>query len=100
MQSEVDLDERTPLGPLGFADEMHARFLGSMICLDRIATDARADNVLPRGGAAAIPRNHMIQVQVFAITRLSAVLTGILVSFKDIMSCELDLFFRNVIVHQ
>ena len=49
VQAQVDLDEGTPLGPLGLADEVHAGFLRRVIGLARVAGDAGADDVFPSG---------------------------------------------------
>ena len=48
--ADVDLHERPPLGPLGLANEVNARFGGRPIGLARVALNTGADNVLPRGG--------------------------------------------------
>ena len=62
VQAETDLHERTPLGPLGFADEVQAGFLRGSIGLERIALDAGADDVLPTGWTASVTRDDMVQI--------------------------------------
>src|SRR6266702_7900857 len=64
VQAETDLHERTPLGPLGYPDEVQARFLRCAIGLECIAIDARAHDVLPGCGAAAVARENMVKVQI------------------------------------
>jgi len=60
VHSKIDLDEGTPFWALGFADEMHAGFLWRVVCLERIAGDAGANDVLPSRRTAAVARNDMI----------------------------------------
>ena len=101
MQAEIDLDKRPPLGPLWFANEVQACFLWRAIGFESIAVDARTDNILPGGRPAPVARNHVIQVQILPIERLSAILTRVLVSFKNIVAGEFDLFLRQMIIdHQ
>src|SRR5258706_4983883 len=59
-QAEADLDERPPLGPLGFADQVHVRFLGRAIRFERVALDAGTDDILPSGRTAAVPRDDLV----------------------------------------
>ena len=97
LEAEVDLDERTPLGPLGLADEMQAGFERSAIGLARITLDARADDVFPRRRAAAIAGNDVIQVQVLAVEDVSTVLAGVPVALKDVVPGELDFLLRQAV---
>ena len=101
MHAEVDLNKWTPLRPLRFANEMHPRLLRSSIRLERIALDARADNILPRRWPAAVTGNHMIEIQVVPIEGLPAVLAHVLVALKNVVPCEFDLFLRQMVIdHQ
>ncbi len=84
VQTEVDLDERTPLGPLGFADETKPRLLRCAIGLEGVAFDARAHDVLPSRRPAAVAREHVVQVEVFALKNVAAILAGVLVALKNI----------------
>ena len=97
LRPEIDLDERTPLRPLRFADEMHVRFQRRAIRLPGIARNARAHNVLPRRRAAPVPRDHMVQIQILPFKYLPAILAGVLVAFEDIVSRELHFFLRHAI---
>src|SRR5258706_7651743 len=82
-QAEADLDERPPLGPLGFADQVHVRFLRRAIRLERIAFNAGTDDVLPCCRSAAVAWNHMVQIQILAVAGLAAILAGILVALEN-----------------
>ena len=98
MQAEIDLNKRTPLRALRFANEMHPSLLRCAIRFERIAFDAGADNVFPRRRPAAVTRNHVIEVQIIAIERLPAVLAHVLVSLKNVVPCKLNLFLGQMVI--
>ena len=100
MKGKIDLDERPPFGSFGFANQVHAGFLRSAVGLKRVALDARAHDILPGRGTTPVTRDDMIQIQVFAIARRATILTGILVSFKNVMAREFDFLLGHVVVHQ
>ena len=101
MQAEVDLDKWPPLWPFRFANEMHARLLRRAIRFERIAFDAGANNIFPGRRPAAVARNNMIEIKIVAIEGLPAVLAHVLVTLENVVPCELDLFFRQMVVdHQ
>src|SRR5690606_27190611 len=89
LQAEIDLHERAPLRPLGLANEMHTGFLRCAVCLDRIALDARADNVLPAGRAAAIARDDVVEIEILPVEHMAAILAGVFVALEDVMPREL-----------
>ena len=99
-ECEIDLHERAPFRALGFADEMHARFLRSAIRFESVALDTRTNNVLPSGRSSAIPGQHMIQIQILSVARFAAVLAGVLIALENIVARELHLFLGDVIVDQ
>src|SRR5947207_9324602 len=45
VQAEMDLRKRTPLWPLGLADQMHSGLLRRAIGFESIAADARAHDI-------------------------------------------------------
>jgi len=98
-EAKVDLNERPPLGSPRFADEMHAGFLRGMIRLAGIARNAGAHDIFPGCRATPITGNNVIQVQILAVKHHAAVLAGILVALKNIVSCELDLFLGQAVEH-
>jgi len=97
---ECDLDKRAPLRTLWFANQSHVRFTRQAIALPCIAWNAGANDVFPRGRSAAIARNNMIEVEIVAIEDVAAVLAGILVALKDIMSRKLHFLFWQPIEEQ
>ena len=97
LKAEIDLHERTPFRAFRFADQTNAGFLRCVIRLARIALNAGADNVFPRGRTAAITRNHMIKVQILAIENFAAILACVLVTLENIMARELHFLFRKMI---
>lgn len=56
IEAEIDLHERTPLGPFGFLDQMHPGLLRCAVGLAGVALNAGADNVFPRRRPATITR--------------------------------------------
>ena len=100
VQAETDLDERPPFRALGFAHETHSGFLRRAIGFARIALDAGADNVFPNRRPAAIARNHVIKVQIFAIKNIAAILAGIFIALKNVMAREFDFFLRQPVINE
>ena len=82
VQTEIDLDERTPLRTLGLADEMHPCLLWSSIRFECIALDAGANNIFPGGRSPSIARDDVIQIQVLSIENSPAILAGIAVTLE------------------
>ena len=100
VQADVDLDEWTPFRALRLADEVQSGFLRRVIGLGRIALDARANNVFPRRRAAAVARDNVVQIQIFAVANFSAVLAGVFVALKNVVSRELHFLFRQTVVNR
>jgi len=100
VEGEINLNEGTPLRPLGFSNQVQACLLRSAVGLECITLDTGTDNVFPSGRTAAVPWQNMIQVEILAITGFAAVLAGIAIAFEDVMPGKLDLFFGNMIVNQ
>jgi hypothetical protein len=99
VQAQVDLHEGTPLGPLGLADKVHAGLLRGVIGLAGIARNTRANDVFPSRWAAAIAGNDVIQVQVFAVEGLAAILTGVVIALENIVPCEFHFLFGKAVEH-
>src|SRR5271167_3560727 len=99
-QGETDLHERTPLWPLWFADEVQARLLRRAVGLACIASDAGADDVFPRSRPAAVTRDNVVQIQVLTVKNIAAILAGVFVALKNIVARELDLLFRQPVIHE
>ena len=99
-ESKVDLNKRTPFGPLWLANQMHACFLRSMVGFECITLDAGAHDVFPRGWSAAIARNDVVQIEILAVAGLAAILAGVLIALENIVPRKLDLLFRDMIVYQ
>jgi hypothetical protein len=92
-----DLHKWAPLGPLRFADKMHVRFLRQPIALARIARNARANHIFPCRRSASFAWHDMIEIQVVALKNVATILTGVLVTFEDIVTRELHFLFRETI---
>ena len=97
VQAEIDLDERTPFRALRFADEMHAGLERRAVAFERIALDAGADDVFPGGRAAAVARDDVIEIQVFAIANAATILAGVLIALKNVVPGEFDFLLREAV---
>src|SRR4029434_4446934 len=95
LAAERNVDERSPFRTLRFANERHMRLVREPITFSRIARDARTNNVLPRREAAFIARQNVIEIQLLALEHFSAVLTGVVVAFKDIVPGKLHFLLRQ-----
>jgi hypothetical protein len=82
---KCDMHERPPFRSLRFANQAHVRFARKAIAFARIATDTRANHVLPRGCSSPITRYHVIQIEFAAIENLAAVLAGVFVALKHVV---------------
>ena len=60
-----------------------------------VALTARANDIIPTGGATPGSRNDMIQAQVRCAEPMTAVLARMVVAGKDASPIELDLTLRN-----
>lgn len=100
VEDEADLHEGTPFRTLGFADEVHAGFVRGAVALAGVAGNAGTDNVFPRGGPAAVARDDVVEVQVFALENFAAVLAGIIVALEDVVAREFHFLLRHPIIHE
>jgi len=100
VQAEVDLHERPPFRPLGFADQMQPGLLRRAVGLLRVALDAGADNVFPRRRATAVPWQNVIQIQILAVESAPAVLAGVFVALENVVARELDFLLGQPVVDQ
>ena len=99
MEAEIDLHEGPPLRAFRPADEAHPGFLRRAVGLLSVAGDAGTDNVLPGGGAAAVSRNDMVQVQIFPLEYMPAILAGVFVPFKNVVPGEFDFLLWKPVEH-
>jgi hypothetical protein len=99
-RSKGDLDKRPPLRSLRLSDQAHVRFTRQPIAFARIAWDARAHHIFPRGHASSIPRHDMIEIQVAPLEKMAAVLAGIVISLKYVVPGEFYFLLRKPIEHQ
>ena len=97
---KCDMHERPPFRSLRFANQAHVRFARKAIAFTRIATDTRANHVLPRGCSSPITRYDVIEIELAAIENLAAVLAGVFVTFKHIMSGKFHFLFWKPIENQ
>ena len=97
---ECDLHKRTPLRALGFPDQRHLRFTREAVPLLGVARDTGTNHVFPRGRAAAVARDDVVEVEIVAIEHPAAVLAGVLVALEHIVTREFHLLLREAIEEQ
>ena len=71
----------------------------SPVGLARVAGNARADDIFPAGRSSVVSRYNVVQVQQFSAQCLAAVLACVVVSFKEVVSCEFDFFLRKSVIN-
>jgi len=95
-----NLNKWPPFRPLRFANQTHVRFTREPVALSGIASDAGANHVLPGGRPPAVARHDVIQIELAPIEELAAVLAGVLVSLKHVVSGEFYFLLRKPIEHK
>ena len=99
-RSKRDLNKWPPLRSLWFADQAHVRFTRKPVAFARIARDAGANHVFPSRGPAPVAWHDVIQIKVTPIEEFAAVLAGVLVSLKHVVSGEFYFLLRKPIEHK
>src|SRR6476660_3058448 len=99
-RSKGDLDKRTPLRSLRFADQAHVRFARKPVAFARIARNTGANHIFPSRCAAPVARHDMIQIKVTAIEEFATVLAGVLIALKHVVSGEFYFLLRKPIKHK
>ena len=99
-RGERDVQERSPLRALRFANQRHLRFVRQSIALSGVTRNARANDIFPRRHAAAITRNNVIEIQIIPIERDAAVLAGVLVALENIVAGKLYFLLWKPIEYQ
>lgn len=100
LAAESEMDEGTPFRPLRFGDQVHLGLVRQLVAFASIARDAGANDIFPSGQAAAVARDDVIEIQVFAVKDSAAVLAGVFVALEDVMPGEFHFFFRQAIEKQ
>jgi len=100
VQGEIDLHKGAPFGPFGFTDEMQPGFLRSAIGFLGVALDAGANDVFPCGRPAAVAGDNVVEVQVFPVKNVTAILAGVFIALKDVVARELHFFLRQPVIHE
>ncbi len=91
--SKGDIDKRSPLGAFWLLEQIHSGFVRKLVSLAGVAGDAGADDILPGGLPSTVSWQDMIDIEMAPVKMFTAVLAGIFIPFKNIESCEFDLFF-------
>ena len=99
IEAEVDLHEGTPFRAFRFSYEVQTCFLRCAVRFERVALDARANDVFPRRRSAAVSRDDVVEVQIFPVKNIAAILAGVFIALKNVVPGELDFLFRHAIEH-
>jgi len=99
-RGKCNVDERPPFWPLRFPDQTHVRFAGEPVAFARIARNARANHVLPRSRSTAIARHDVIEIELAAIEKFAAVLTGVLIALENIVAGKFHFLLWKPIENQ
>lgn len=94
------MQEGAPFRPFRLANQSHVSFPRKPVAFAGITRNAGAHYVLPRGIAAAVARDDMIQIEIVPVENVSAVLAGILVALENVVAGELHFLFRQSIENE
>ena len=97
---KCDMYEWPPFRSLGFANQTHVRFAREPVAFARIEPDTRANHVLPRGRPSPITRYDVIQIEFAAIENFAAVLAGVFVALKHVVSGKFHFLLWKPIENQ
>ena len=86
-----------PFRALRFADQSHMNLVRQFVPLAGVAPNTRANDVFPGGQPAFVAGDDMVEVQIRALENSTAVLASVEIPFKNIVPCELDLFFGQAV---
>ena len=81
-----------------FAHQLHSRFRRRLVALVAIAEMAAGDEIFPRGCASARARDHVVQRQFARRKNSQAILAGIAVANKNVLSRECAALVRDAAV--
>jgi hypothetical protein len=93
--AELKMKHGPPLRPLRFLQQFQTGFRGSAIALATVTRHAGTNDVFPRRFAPAVARNHVIQIKVFPIKFVTAILAGVVIALENIVARKLDLLLRH-----
>ena len=96
-RGEGNVQKRPPLRPLRFANQRHLRFLREAVAFAGVTRNARANDVFPGRRSTAIPRHHVIKIQIIAIEPVPTVLAGVLIPLENIVAGKLHFLLRKPI---
>jgi len=92
-----DMDERAPLRPLRFPNQMHVCFLRKPVALTRITRNARANDIFPCRHPAAVAWDNVIEIQLVSLKNVTAILAGVSIALENVVSGKLHFLFRKTI---
>jgi len=99
-RSKRDLNKRPPLRPLRFADQAHVRFTRKPVAFARIARNTGANHIFPSRRPTSVARDDVIQIKFAPIEEVAAVLAGVLVSLKHVVSGKFYFLLGKPIEHK
>ncbi len=84
-----------PFGSFRPLEQFHPGFTRRTIAFERVALNARANNIFPCCRTTAITGNDMIQIQIPAIHHFPAVLALMFVALENIVAGEFHFLARH-----
>jgi hypothetical protein len=95
--TELQMQHGSPLRSLRFVQQLQARLARRAVAFATIARYARAHDIFPRSLAAPIARNDVIEIEIFAVEFMPAVLAGVVVALKDVVARKLHFLLGHPI---
>ncbi len=80
------------------SNQIHASLFWSLIGFAGIAWNAGAYDVFPSGWPVMLAWDHVVEIQIPSIKFFPAILAGIFVALKNVMTSEFNFFSRHAIV--
>src|SRR5476651_1800277 len=81
--AELEMEHGPPFRALRLMEELQAGLARRPVALAAVAGDAGADDVFPRGFAAPVARDDVVEIEVLAVELMAAILAGVVVALED-----------------
>ena len=78
---------------------MHANFVGEFVRFAVVAVYARRNDIVPARYTPLVTRQHVIEIELFLGKLDATILTGIMITQKNIMPGEFDFLAGKLVVN-
>ena len=86
------MNKGPPAGAFGLLEELHVGLVREAVALAGVAGDAGADHVLPRGLAAPLAGQNVIEIEFLTVEPAGAILAGVVVALVNVLAREFHFF--------